>query len=83
MHDDRYRGSWECFAEARRLVAGAHHLSGRPLLPDQPPLYLARGKGCRVVDVDGHEYIDYVMAYGAYVLGYADDEVDEIGRAHV
>lgn len=76
MHDDRYSGSRECFARAQRLVAGAHHLSGRPLLPDQPPLYLARGKGCRVVDVDGHEYIDYLMAYGAYVLGYADDEVD-------
>lgn len=76
MQDDRYRGSRACFERARRLVAGGHHLSGRPLLPEQPPLYLTRGKGCRVVDVDGHEYIDYVMAYGAYVLGYADDEVD-------
>ena len=76
MQDHRYHGSRACFEQARRLVAGAHHLSGRPLLPDQPPLYLVRGKGCRVVDVDGHEYIDYVMAYGAYVLGYADDEVD-------
>lgn len=76
MQDDLHRGSRACLERAERLVAGAHHLSGRPLLPDQPPLYLVRGKGCRVVDVDGHEYIDYVMAYGAYVLGYADHEVD-------
>jgi glutamate-1-semialdehyde aminotransferase len=81
MQDDRYRSSRACLHRAQRLVAGSHHLSGRPLLPEQPPLYLVQGKGCRVVDVDGHAYIDYVMAYGAYVLGYADDEVDQAAFA--
>lgn len=79
--DDRYRGSRACLQRAQRVVAGAHHLSGRPLVPGQPPLYLVQGKGCRVVDVDGHVYIDYVMAYGAYVLGYADDEVERAAFA--
>lgn len=78
---ERLQGSRGCFERAQRVVAGTHHLSGRPLLPGQPPLYLTEGKGCRVVDVDGHAYIDYVMAYGAYVLGYADEEVDRAAFA--
>jgi glutamate-1-semialdehyde aminotransferase len=40
------------------------------------PKYLQRGKGARVWDVDGNEYVDYNMAIGPLVLGYADDEVD-------
>jgi glutamate-1-semialdehyde aminotransferase len=76
MDDDRHRGSRDHAERARRIVAGGHHLSGRPLLPGQPPLYFVQGKGCRLVDVDGRAYIDYVMAYGAYVLGYADEDVD-------
>ncbi len=41
------------------------------------PKYLARGKGARVWDVDGNEYLDMTMAVGPLVLGYADPAVDE------
>ncbi|GMU86338.1 MAG: glutamate-1-semialdehyde 2,1-aminomutase [Ignavibacteriales bacterium] len=40
------------------------------------PHYLKRGKGARVWDVDGNEYIDYNMAIGPVSLGYAFEEVD-------
>ena len=40
------------------------------------PLALARGKGSRVWDVDGHEYLDFVNALLAVSLGYADPDVD-------
>lgn len=40
------------------------------------PVYLDRGKGCRVWDVDGNEYIDMTMAVGPLSLGYAHPEVD-------
>ena len=40
------------------------------------PKYLQRGKGARVWDVDGNEYVDYNMAIGPLVLGYCDEEVD-------
>ncbi|MBC8072255.1 MAG: aminotransferase class III-fold pyridoxal phosphate-dependent enzyme [Deltaproteobacteria bacterium] len=73
---DRYATSRATSARAREIIAGGQHLSGRALLSEQPPLYLERGKGCRVLDVDGNEYIDYLLAYGAIVLGYADEEVD-------
>jgi len=41
------------------------------------PKYLQRGKGCRVWDVDGNEYIDYTMAVGPLSLGYCYDVVDK------
>ena len=43
-------------------------------------MYFARGRGCRITDVDGHEYIDFLMAFGAFLLGYADPEVDAAAR---
>ncbi|MEL6822002.1 MAG: aminotransferase class III-fold pyridoxal phosphate-dependent enzyme [Calditrichota bacterium] len=41
------------------------------------PKYLQRGKGARVWDVDGNEFIDYNMGIGPIILGYAYDKVDE------
>jgi glutamate-1-semialdehyde 2,1-aminomutase len=69
--------STELYARARRVIPGGVHLSGRALNdPTQAPLYFERGKGCRVWDVDGREYIDFIMAYGPPLLGYANERVD-------
>lgn len=40
------------------------------------PIYLERGRGAHVWDVDGNRYLDYPMALGPVVLGYADPAVD-------
>jgi glutamate-1-semialdehyde aminotransferase/spore coat polysaccharide biosynthesis protein SpsF (cytidylyltransferase family) len=40
------------------------------------PIFLQRGKGCRVWDVDGNEYIDYVQGLLPNILGYANEDVD-------
>jgi glutamate-1-semialdehyde aminotransferase len=47
------------------------------------PKYLRRGKGCRVWDVDGNEYLDFNMAIGPLSLGYAYPAVDEAIRAQL
>jgi glutamate-1-semialdehyde 2,1-aminomutase len=39
------------------------------------PLYIERGLGSRIYDVDGNEYIDYVGSWGPLLLGHADPEV--------
>ena len=39
------------------------------------PLYIERGKGSRKWDVDGHEYIDFLLGNGALLLGHAPPEV--------
>jgi glutamate-1-semialdehyde 2,1-aminomutase len=44
-------------------------------------IYIKRGKGARIVDFDDNEYIDYRLAYGPIILGYADPRVDEAARA--
>lgn len=41
------------------------------------PKYLVKGKGTHVWDVDGNEYIDYIMGVGPLSLGYAYPKVDE------
>lgn len=41
------------------------------------PLFLARGRGARVWDVDGQEYVDYVGSWGPLLLGHAHPEVHE------
>jgi glutamate-1-semialdehyde aminotransferase len=80
-------------AESERLLARARGLV--PALtqtlakgPGQhvrgvAPVYLARGKGARVWDVDGNEYLDWQMAIGPLVLGYGHDAVDEAIRGQL
>jgi glutamate-1-semialdehyde 2,1-aminomutase len=46
-------------------------------------IYIASGKGARLTDIDGNEYIDYRMAYGPCILGYADPRVDAAARAGI
>ena len=40
-------------------------------------IYIDRGKGARIWDLDGNEYIDLRMGYGPAILGHADDRVDD------
>jgi len=51
------------------------------------PVFLARGKGAMVWDVDGNEYIDYIQGLLPNILGYAHDEVNaaaarQLGEGH-
>ena len=48
---------------------------------DDHTLYVKRGKGARVWDIDDNEYIDYRLAYGPVILGYADARVDAAATA--
>jgi glutamate-1-semialdehyde 2,1-aminomutase len=50
--------------------------------PDKT-IYARRGRGCRLWDIDGNEYIDYRLGYGPSILGYADPRVDEAARAGI
>ncbi len=47
------------------------------------PLFLRSGRGCRVRDLDGNGYIDYVLGLLPVVLGYADRHVDEAIRVQL
>jgi glutamate-1-semialdehyde aminotransferase len=47
------------------------------------PLFLVRGRGAHVWDVDGNEYVDFPMALGPVLLGYAEPVVDDAIRAQL
>src|SRR6476620_7801626 len=39
------------------------------------PVFLRRGAGCTVEDVDGNRYLDYLGSWGPLILGHADPDV--------
>jgi len=39
------------------------------------PIFVERGEGCELIDVDGNRYVDWVCSWGALILGHADPEV--------
>ena len=47
---------------------------------DDKTIYVKRGKGARLWDIDDNEYIDYRLGYGPAILGYADERVDAAAR---
>jgi glutamate-1-semialdehyde 2,1-aminomutase len=62
---------------AAKVIPGGlwgHMNAGR--LPATYPQYFARARGCRLWDVDGNEYIDFMCSYGPMILGYGDHDVD-------
>lgn len=61
------------------IPEGTQTLSKSPLrfVGGVAPKYLKGGKGCRVVDVDGNEYIDYGMGLRPIILGYSYPAVNE------
>jgi len=47
---------------------------------DDKTIYVKNGRGARIQDLDGNEYIDYRLGYGPIILGYADPRVDAAAR---
>lgn len=43
-------------------------------------IYVKRGKGGRIWDIDDNAYVDYRLGYGPAILGYGDERVDEAAR---
>ncbi|MFD7640677.1 aspartate aminotransferase family protein [Kitasatospora sp. NPDC059795] len=66
-------GSRAWYERAQASLAGGISSSARLTStgPHPYPLYMAGGRGARIRDVDGNEYIDYLAAYGSAVLGHA------------
>jgi glutamate-1-semialdehyde 2,1-aminomutase len=59
------------------LIEASSSSSRGPLNFGKYPIFMGRGSGSRIYDVDGNEYIDWMMAFGALPLGHAHPEVVE------
>ena len=72
--------SMAMLARARRSVPGASQTLSKGadmFVEGAYPAFLERGRGCRVWDVDGGEYIDYLLGLASITLGYAYPAVTE------
>src|ERR1700712_2592353 len=68
--------SKQTYARADQVLSGG--VASSYQLRDPWPIYLERGEGCRVWDVDGNEYFDFHNGFGSMVQGHAHPV---IGRA--
>ncbi len=78
--------SMAVYERAQSVIPGVTQLLSRR--PTQAalgvsPVYAAKAKGCRIWDVDGNEYVDWMSGVGPIILGYADDVVDAAVRQQI
>ncbi len=70
--------SQELYDRARELLPGGVNSPVRAMASiGRDPIFIARGAGSRVWDVDGGEYIDWVSSWGPLILGHAHPSVVE------
>lgn len=71
-----YSKSKQAFKEAVNLMPGGVNSPVRAFKSvDMDPIFMERGKGSKIYDIDGNEYIDYVLSWGPLILGHANDTV--------
>jgi len=64
------------FALARKTIPGGVNSPVRAFRAvGGTPLFITRGRGSRVWDADGAEFVDYVCSWGPLVLGHAEPDV--------
>nr|WP_240613598.1 aspartate aminotransferase family protein [Pueribacillus theae] len=71
----RTAGSERAFQDAKEVIPGGVTANIKYFSPY--PLVMEKGKGSRLLDVDGNEYIDYLLCYGALILGHGHSRVAE------
>lgn len=65
------------------LVEGCSSASRGPLNYSPHPAYFRKGKGARMWDVDGNEFIDWQLSFGCLPLGHAHPRIVEVIRNEV
>ncbi|MCA1038925.1 glutamate-1-semialdehyde 2,1-aminomutase [Bacillus infantis] len=73
-----YTKSAEAYNEAKSLMPGGVNSPVRAFKSvNMDPIFMERGKGSKIYDIDGNEYIDYVLSWGPLILGHTNDRVVE------
>jgi glutamate-1-semialdehyde 2,1-aminomutase len=68
----RHRTSEKLFTAACRILPGGVDSPVRAFKGvGGTPLFISRARGARIIDADGHEYLDYVMSWGPLIHGHA------------
>lgn len=65
------------FEETKRYLVDGVASSFHKAADEEYPICLEKGKGSKVYDVDGNEYIDYIGAFGPMLLGFCPETVNQ------
>ena len=72
----KFEKSKQAFANALPLMPGGVNSPVRAFKSvGMDPVYMERGEGARIWDLDGNEFIDYVLSWGPMIHGHADPQV--------
>src|SRR5699024_9573945 len=72
----KFTHSEDAYKEAVDLMPGGVNSPVRAFASvGMSPIFMDVGKGSKIRDVDGNEYIDYVLSWGPLILGHADERV--------
>ena len=89
MSSYSYKGvkkSLETYERAGQVIPGYTQLRSRlasGFAEGVSPIYADHAKGSRFVDIDGNEFIDWVNAVSAIILGHHDDVVDDAVKEQI
>ena len=71
----------ELFEESKRYLPGGVNSPVRAFRGiDLAPRFIAEARGCRLIDEEGHELIDYIGGYGPLILGHRHPRVEQAVR---
>ncbi|WP_087971817.1 glutamate-1-semialdehyde 2,1-aminomutase [Oceanobacillus rekensis] len=71
-----YNHSIDAYKEAVDLMPGGVNSPVRAFKSvGMSPVFMESGKGSKIYDIDGNEYIDYVLSWGPLILGHSDERV--------
>jgi len=78
MTKDKLKKSQVAFERAKKSIAHGVNSPVRAFgAVGGTPRFIAKGRGSHVTDIDGNDYVDYVMSWGPLILGHARPSVVE------
>nr|WP_272505993.1 glutamate-1-semialdehyde 2,1-aminomutase [Natronobacillus azotifigens] len=73
-----FNQSIAAYDKAQMLMPGGVNSPARAFKSvGMQPIFMKSGQGSKISDIDGNEYIDYVLSWGPLILGHADSHVVE------
>ncbi|GAA0466365.1 aspartate aminotransferase family protein [Alkalibacillus silvisoli] len=73
--EDKVSGSARAYEQAKSVIPGGVTANIKHFAPH--PIVMDRASGSQLIDIDGNEYIDYLLCYGALILGHGHPRVKE------
>src|SRR5487761_1902181 len=77
IHPERYSKYFELYAKALKVIPGGVNSTARAAFSgwEPHPIFVDHGDGSTLVDVDGNEYIDYLLGLGPMLLGHRPNSI--------